>query len=178
MSKIQTNMVIEILGRPPEHITEAINGIVEKINKEKGVKVTEKICHEPIQVEGSKDLFTTFADIMVELDSLEDYFRVMFTYMPSHIELISPEKITLVNSDLNTLGNKLMQRLHEYDAITKKVILEHDLALKKLQEVAPEMVSEVNPQQAPVLPSKPEQFPEEQKEKKPRKSKKKQIMNN
>lgn len=174
MSKIQTSMVIEILGRPPEHVTEAINGIVEKIGTEKGVKLLEKTCHEPIPVEGSKDLFTTFADIMVELDSLDDYFKVMFTYMPSHIELISPEKITLINSDLNMLGNKLMQRLHEYDAITKKVILEHDIALKKLQEVAPHLVSEVNPQQAPLLPSKPQQSKsQEQKEKKTRKSRKK-----
>jgi len=174
MSKLQTNMVIEILGRPPEHVTEAINGIVDKIGTEKGVKILERTCHEPIPVEGSKNLFTTFADIMVELDSLDDYFKVMFTYMPSHIELISPEKITLINSDLNTLGNKLMQRLHEYDAITKKVIIEHDLALKKLQEVAPELVSEVNPQEAHLLPSKPQESPlKEQKEKKTRKSKKK-----
>ena len=63
MSKLQTNMVIEILGRPPEHVTEAINGIVDKIGTEKGVKILERTCHEPIPVEGSKNLFTTFADI-------------------------------------------------------------------------------------------------------------------
>jgi len=148
MAKLQANIILEILGRPQEHVTEALNGIVAKLGTEKGVKILDKTCHEPLPVQDSKDLFTSFAEVMLELDSLENYLLVLFGYMPANIELIAPEKITLSNIDLNDLGNKLVQRLHNYDAITKKVLVEHDIVLKKLQEVAPHLFQQPQQQAA------------------------------
>ncbi len=169
MAKLQTSIILEILGRPPEHVTEALNTLITKLSSEKGVKILEKTCHEPLPVEDTKDLFTSFAEIMLELDSISDYLGVLFAYMPANIELINPEKIILSNSDLNDLGNKLVRRLHDYDAITKKVILEHDIVLKKLQEVAPHLF------QQPAHPTQSEQVPQQTnpQQEKPKKKKKK-----
>ena len=139
MTELQANIVLEILGRPPEHGKQALNVLIEKLGFEKGVKVLEKTIHEPIRVENSKDLFTTFAEITLKLESINNYLGILFAYMPSHIELIHPEKINLTNIDLNELGNKLISRLHEYDAITKKALLEHEIIVKKLYEVAPHL---------------------------------------
>lgn len=145
MEKLQTNIILEILGRPPEHIKEALNTLTAKLGSENGIKIIEKTIHEPIPVKDSKDLFTTFADITLELESLINYFSIIFSYMPSHIELINPEKIILTNIDFNDLGNKLIQRMHDYDAITKKALNDNKILMEKLQEVAPHLFNQ--PQQ-------------------------------
>ncbi len=132
-------IVLEILGRPKEHILEALNTLIERIGSEKGVKILNKRINEPIEVKDSKDLFTTFAELDLEVDSLVQYFGILFAYMPAHIEIIKPEKLSLSNFDLNEIGNRLAQRLHDYDAITKNSMLERDAIMRKLYEVAPHL---------------------------------------
>src|SRR3989338_5652465 len=121
MEKIHASLVLEIMGRPKEHVESAIKGLVEKLGNEKGVKLISKTIHAPIPIENSKDLLTTFAEVEVTLDGLENYFSILFAYMPSNIEIIKPESLSLSNSLLNTLANSLLQRLHNYDTITKNM---------------------------------------------------------
>ena len=134
---IKASLIIEILGRPPEHIKDALSQLVEKLGSEKGIKILEKTIHEPKKVEKSNDLYTTFAEIVVEFDSLANYFGVIFAYMPAHMELISPEKHSLSNSELNELGNRIISRLHDYDAITKKMIYERNFILSRINQENP-----------------------------------------
>lgn len=169
MVKVQASIVLEILGRPAEHIKSALDGLMEKLGSEKGVKIIDKIAHEPILAQDSKDLFTTFAEITLELDSLTHYLGILFAYMPAHTELIYPEKINFTNSEVNELANKLIMRLHEYDALTKKALVERDIIIKKLQEIAPHLFqTEQNIQQTAQAP-KTSSFKEEKKSKKPKK---------
>lgn len=154
MSKIQTNLVIEILGRPAENVKEALNTLVTKLGSEAGVKIIGKTCYDPIPAENSKNLFTAFAEITVEYDSLYNFFGVLFAYMPSHVELMHPEKITLTNTDLNDVANKLVARLHEYDSITKKALIERELLAKKLHEMAPHLFQKAEEKQQPEKPKK------------------------
>ena len=133
MEKLQANLILEILGRPKEHLKGALNELVNKLGTEKGMKIIEKNLHEPIPVKESKDLFTTFAEILIELDSLENYFGLMFAYMPANFEIINPERIILSNVNLNDLMSKLIHRLHDYDAIAKRALIDNDILTKKLQ---------------------------------------------
>lgn len=142
MDKIQALLVIEILGRPAEHVKESLNTLVLKLGSEKGVRITNKTYHDPVPAKDSDSLFTTFAEIEVEFDSIENYFGVLFAYMPSHVEVTYPEKLDLTNIHLNEFANVLVRRLHDYDAIVKKVIFERDLMLQKLKEVAPNLFKE------------------------------------
>ncbi len=137
MEKLQARLIIEILGRPIENVKQAMIGIIDKMASEKGVKIIDKKIHEPILVQDQKDLFTTFSEIEVELDSVYNFMGVIFAYMPSHIELISPNKIELRNEELNDLANHLTNRLHSYDAITKQMIFERDAVIKRLRVVSP-----------------------------------------
>ncbi len=173
MEKIIATMVLEILGRPAEHIKNALVNLVDKLGSEKGVKVTEKTIHEPVEVKESKDLHTTFAEVSVEFDSLANYFGVLFAYMPAHIEISSPSSFALSNAELNELGNKIIGRIHDYDAITKKFIYERNFLLSKLREVAPGMFKQVtqsNPANIQVVPAEnPEKNEEKKSDKKSRK---------
>ncbi len=139
MDKLRAALVIEILGRPPEHVKKAVEGIVSRLGSEKGVRIVNRRLHNPIKAENSKNLFTAFAEVEVELDSLDQYFGIIFAYMPSHIEIITPDKITISNAHLSELANTLTQRLHNYDSIAKRIIVERNALLRKLHEIAPNL---------------------------------------
>lgn len=140
--KLKVNMILEILGRPPEHIIEALNQLITKLGTEKGIRILSKTVHEPKPLEKSQGLFTAFAEVRVEMDSLNNYFGILFGYMPSHIELLEPERIVLTNFELAELANVLITRLHGYDAIAKKMTSDREFLIQKLREVAPHMFRE------------------------------------
>jgi hypothetical protein len=138
MEKIHAALIFEILGKPVENVSEAIKNLVKKIGEEKGVNIVRKDIREPIKAQGSKTLFTTFAELEVEFESLDHYFGIVFGYMPSNTEIIKPEKLEFTNSTLNEMGNSIISRLHHYDAIAKQTLTEREILLKKLQEFAPD----------------------------------------
>jgi len=130
--KLNVMMIIEVLGRPPEHLTETLNDIIKKINKEKGVEVKEKKVNEPIVMKDNEQFYTNFAEIEVEIMGVALLAEIMFKYMPAHIEIISPENLEITNNNLNEIFNSLMRRLHGLDDVTRivqneKIILERKL---------------------------------------------------
>lgn len=140
---LSVSLVIEILGRPEEHVKTALSELVEKLSKEKGVKIKNKNIHEPIKAENSKDLFTTFAEIDLEIDNITTYIGIVFAYLPSHIEITSPEKLTITNHDINELGIILTQRIHSYDSITKNILVERDIFMQEIQKHSPELFNKI-----------------------------------
>ena len=173
MEKISASLILEILGRPKENVSAALQTVMEKLSQEKGVKILNKTLHEPMPVEKS-DLFTSFAEVDVELDSIMAYLVVIFGHMPSNIQITEPEKITFNNIELNEIGNAIVQRLHHYDAVAKNVVVERNMYAKKLREVAPYLFKKPEAQAKEEKQIKNAKKPEVhvRAEKKPKKNKK------
>ena len=142
---MKVQVILEVMGRPPENVTEALNKLVEKLGNDKSIRILEENTHPPKAIPDSNDLHTAFSDLTLEIDTIEKYFAILFAYMPSHIEVIEPENLEFSNFDLNDLASKLVQRLHSYDAVTKRMIVERDLAIQKLKEIAPHLFNEESP---------------------------------
>jgi len=151
MQKLQVQFVFEVLGRPAKEIAEALQLLVKKIEGEKGIRIFERKFHEVVPVKDGKDLFTTFAEITAELDSIEYLLPLLMAYMPSHAEVIYPENVELTNQDLNQFANQLLQRLHHYDAVTKNVLAEREILVRELKTRAPELFAKT-PAPATVSP--------------------------
>jgi len=134
MVKIQARMILEILGRPKDYMLSALSQLIERLSKENGILILEKKVHEPVHVKDSKDLYTTFVELTLQIDTITQYFGILFAYMPSNIEVIFPESLTLNNCEFNELSIRLAQRLHDYDTITKKCLMEKTIAENKLKE--------------------------------------------
>lgn len=130
--KIRVMLILEVLGKPKEHLVETLNQIIEKIATENGVEVKEKKVNEPSPLKAKEGFFTDFAEVEVEVESLQILSILMFKFMPAFVEILSPERITLQNNDINDIFNSLMQKLHGYDEVarilqTEKIILEKRL---------------------------------------------------
>lgn len=138
MEKLKVSIVLEILGRPADHVNESLKQLVEKLRTEKGVKVTNHKFYEAAPIENSNEMFSAFTEIDAEFDSISNYFGIIFAYMPSHIEIINPEKIIMSNIDLGNVGNILLSRLHNYDAIAKRFLVDTNFIMEKMKEFSPE----------------------------------------
>ena len=132
---IRAIMIIEVIGRPPEHLTETLENIAKNISEEKGVRVVEKEVNSPITMKENKDFYTSFAEIEVEVEAIMQLVALMLKYMPAHIEIISPEFIASTNNGWNDILNETVRRLHGYDEVARIIQTEKTILEKKLREL-------------------------------------------
>ena len=107
---IRAIMIVEVLGKPPEHLKEALENIVKAIDEEKGVNMQTKKLHEPTLLKDQKEFYTAYAEVEIEVDEIMVLTMLMFKYMPAHVEVISPELIALTNNGWNEILNELTRR--------------------------------------------------------------------
>lgn len=136
---IQASFIIEMMGKPPEHIKKTLKEYIDKIGEE-NVRVVNKSIAKPKKLEN--DLFSTFAEIEVETEDLIEILRIIFTYMPSHVEIIRPESIILKNADFNSMANELLMRLHKYDEIAKTISMEKAILENQLKQLNIQPITE------------------------------------
>jgi hypothetical protein len=134
--KIRAVLIFEILGRPPEHIKQALDDFVSQLDKQKGISLESKTIHEPklIEEKDSKDLYTTFAEVEVLLDNINSLFLIVLNMLPSSIEIIQPEELSLSNHDLSLTLNELTVRLHRYDEVAKTLTMERENLVRGLRD--------------------------------------------
>lgn len=131
---MKARFIIEILGKPKEYVENVLRDLVAKIEAEKGLVFLNKNVHEAKKME-DKELFTSFAEIESQFDSFEDLLRVMFTYMPSNIEITEPFDFRLKCHEVNDLLNLLAAKLHQYDSVAKALNFQNQAMQKQLQEI-------------------------------------------
>ncbi len=133
--KIYAEIVLEIIGRPPEYIKEALAQIITQLEKEEKINVITKQIHESKKIENSKDLYSSFAVIELEADDIKTFSMILFRYMPSNVEIIKPEKIIQTNFDINAFFNELTRKLHKYDEIAKRAMMEKNILQAQLKDL-------------------------------------------
>ncbi|MCR4327126.1 MAG: hypothetical protein NUV46_00925 [Nanoarchaeota archaeon] len=127
--KLTAMMIIEVLGRPKEHLVETLEDLSMKVNSEKGLKILNKKINEPNLVKDQKDLFTAFVELEFEVEEVNTLAMILFKYMPSHIEVLEPENFVFKNFEFNELFNEIVRRLHRYEELVR--VLQFQLEKEK-----------------------------------------------
>jgi len=120
---LHVHIIFEVLGKPVEYVEETINKILEKLEEEKNLEIIEKTVHKSKAVEKTENVFSTFSEVEILINNLS-----------SSIEIVEPINMTFKLEDANALLNDLAIRLHKYDAVVKKLKLEREFLIKKLEE--------------------------------------------
>lgn len=132
---IEAIFILEVIGRPKEHLVEALEELLRKMAEEKGVTIIQKDIKKPKEMEKRKDFFTTFAEIELKFDDLMTLTRIMFHYMPAHVEIVYPEFLEIQNNDLNSVINELSRRLHGYDEVARMMTMKKDMLEREIKEL-------------------------------------------
>jgi len=149
---IQAIFVIEMMGKPSKYLKKTLTEYIEKIQTEK-VKILRKEVAKPKKV--NDDLFSAFAEIEVETQDILEILKILFTYMPSHVEVIKPESFSLKNADFNSIANEILIRLHKYDEVAKAIIMQKNALEAQLKQLGIEPItSQMQPQNQNLQESK------------------------
>lgn len=173
--EIKGVFIFEMLGRPPEHLKDTLTKFIDRISEEKDIEVLNRKISEPRRLEESQqELYTIFAETEIGFKEIKDALRIIFTYMPSNVEIIEPREFKMKNFEINNLMNELIGKLHQYDEIAKRITMEKSILQRKLQELqgAQESPESQELQESPE-PKKIKKGEKKQKRKKSEKSAKK-----
>lgn len=135
--KIEASLIFEIIGRPPKNLVDTLESIIKQIDNEKGIEVTSKNIKEPVLMKDQKDFYTTFAEVDVEVEEPILLAILMFKYMPAHIDVFSPELISISNHQWGDILSELTRRLHAYDEVARVLRIQNAELQKKVRELTP-----------------------------------------
>lgn len=139
-TKIRAALILDVIGKPAEHIVESLGKLIEEVDNEKGVTVKSKSIKEPTLLKDSKEFYTTFAEVEIEVEDILYLAILLFKYMPAHLEIIEPEMLVLSNNGWNDILNELVRRLHGYDEIARVIQLENQGLKQKITELTGKQV--------------------------------------
>jgi len=144
---IHCSMIIEMLGKPADYIEKVIGEIGNAIDKTKGVEVIKSTPHDAQETKNG--FFSTFTEIEFIVKDFNILAALVFSYLPSNIEILAPQEVKISLNDFNEFMNWLAGRLHGYDNLAKKMKIENMLLKKRLEELGaipkqPEQPSELD----------------------------------
>lgn len=129
---IRCNVIIEVLGKPAEFLTKVLKKAVENLEKEEEICVINKEIHKP---EPAENLFSAFMELELCIKDMKKMLDFIFTYMPSNIEIVEPKEMKMNLNDSNDFANRLIVKMHQYDAVAKRMNFENQMMKFRLQEL-------------------------------------------
>ena len=123
--------VIEVLGKPREHVEAALKGYIENLEKIQQFSIMGKQFAEA-QQQSDNQLWVAFVELEAKTSSVENLTGFCFDYMPSLLEIITPQKITFNDIELSQFLNDLQAKLHQVDMVAKQVQTENNILNKSL----------------------------------------------
>jgi hypothetical protein len=144
-------MIVEIAGRPSEHIKEYLSNHIMVLEKLNDVEVHSIKINDPKELEkkeGENEVsYTCFAEADFEVETLGRLTELIFDFMPSSIEVIEPGNLKMSQADATSLMNNISGRLHRYDEFAKVAgnrIKELESALEKTKITKKQNHSPIN----------------------------------
>lgn len=114
---LRCKIIIEVLGKPREHVEKTIKEYVDKIEKDSGLIVLNS---DFADAEEKDSLWATFVELEMVIKGIPKLIAFCFDYMPSSIEILKPDEFIVSKSTVEDLINDLQARLHHVDMIVKK----------------------------------------------------------
>ena len=115
---IRCRTIIEVLGKPKEHVEKTIKDYVEKIKQDPDLIILKTDFAETKQQD---KFWSTFVEIEMVVKGIPKLIGFCFDYMPSSLEIIKPDELTLNNRVIADFLNDLQARLHNMDMIIKQL---------------------------------------------------------
>ncbi len=136
-SHIRCKIIIELLGKPKQHIEKTIRMYVDKIKQDSGLIVLKNDFADAVPRD---DFFSTFAELEMVVKGIPKLISFCFDYMPSSVEILKPEEFSLRKSAIQNFVNDLQSRLHDVDMIVKKQKNEGDFLKTNLSRAVTNVI--------------------------------------
>lgn len=127
---ILAQVSFEIIGNPKEHVEKTIMGFVNNIKGDSQITILSEELGEPEKTEGN--LWSTYADTEMLVDSLDKFIWLCVNFMPASIEIISPKELKFKEKELTNWLNDLLAKLHEVSHGVRQTTIKDELIVKSM----------------------------------------------
>ncbi len=110
---IRAKAIVEVVGKPKEHVEETLNVLIKNIADDNKVKLEQREVYEAKEVQ---NFFSAFAEVDVLFEETRSLIDFCFDYMPSSIDIIEPGELRIDSKSLSLFLNDLTGRLHSINA--------------------------------------------------------------
>jgi len=115
---IRFRTIIEVLGKPKEHVESSIKEYAGYIKEDKDLVVINDNFAECVEKDG---FWVQFVEMEIVSKGIQKLVSFCFEFMPSSIEIIKPDTLAMSNSELSGFFNDLQARLHNVDMVAKQL---------------------------------------------------------
>jgi len=127
--EIKAKIIIELLGKPKEHIEETMNKVLDELKERKNVEILNKKVSEAKELE---KFFSIFSELEIKFDNISSLLGVCFDFMPSSVEILEPNKLSFESKNIDNLLNDLLAKLHQQSMVVRNLHAENVLMKQKL----------------------------------------------
>jgi len=131
MTDITCRAVIEVLGKPKEHVEKSILEYLEKINSDERYEIKSKEVAE-LKKQEEQELWSIFAELEFVAKRVEDIIAFCFDYMPSLIEVLEPQELKFTAEETSHFFNDMQAKLHQVDMVAKQLKMQNDYLQKNM----------------------------------------------
>ncbi|MBS3157533.1 hypothetical protein J4442_05185 [Candidatus Woesearchaeota archaeon] len=127
--ELKIKAIIEILGKPKDHVEKTIANVVEELKKREGLTlINEKIA----KTKKLETFFSSYVEVELKLSTMDQLIDFCFDFLPSNIEIIEPEEMNLDSHLLAEYMNDLLAKLHQQSMIIRNMHAENLVMKQKL----------------------------------------------
>lgn len=128
--EIKAKIIIELLGKPKEHIEETMNKVLDELKERKGVEILNK---ETLEAKKLEKFFSIFSDLDIKCVDISTLLGVCFDFMPSSVEILEPDKLSFESKYMDNFLNDLLAKLHQQSMVVRNLHAENILMKQKLE---------------------------------------------
>jgi hypothetical protein len=110
---------IEVLGYPEDHVKQVTEKVLEKLSKEEGIQLLKKQVADAEKVK--EKFFSSFTEVEIKVNEFSKLLTFCHDYLPSSLEIVDTEKITMPIREFNFGLNEMLQRLHHYNLVVNNL---------------------------------------------------------
>lgn len=127
--ELRIKAIIEILGKPKEHVEKTIANVINELKKRDGLTlINEKIA----KTKKLENFFSSYVDVELKLSSMDQLIDFCFDFLPSNVEIIEPEEMNLDSHLLAEYMNDLLAKLHQQSMVIRNMHAENLVMKQKL----------------------------------------------
>ncbi|MFH1053314.1 MAG: hypothetical protein V1740_02745 [Candidatus Woesearchaeota archaeon] len=106
---IHSRVIIEVLGKPEDHVKNAMDKVVDRIRNEDGIIITNSDFSD---LEPQESMFSAFVEVEMLTKNIEKLVWFCFDFLPSSVEIIEPQEFRYNSKEFSNFLNDLQARLH------------------------------------------------------------------
>jgi len=129
---IRCRTIIEVLGKPKEHVEASIKEYIGHIRKDSELVILHEDYSE-IKEQGK--LWSQFVELELIIKGVIKLISFCFEYMPSSIDVLKPENLSMTSRETSNFLNDLQARLHNVDMVVKQLKAENDFLKANMNAV-------------------------------------------